>query len=324
MALRYGGRKLSFDVLTASTFFEDGDDDETPIYRSNSGPPIHQNGVASNPNRRKRKKKKKQLMECSISENSVTDGGIEGVMDDSVNQRVFENGNCTKELELESDCKGYNYSVSSVVCEEVVMAEGSGGGEIVCTRSVANGGGGGGGGGNEEAEVLDSRIDKNAKEEGRSSSGQELDLAMGKQRVEQNGDAGRRLGKGESLDWKKFMEEDPNYTFSVEKLPVKYFMEEMHGGNSLRRTTTLGNEKERERVYDTIFRLPWRCELDVVFWSYIAIQRLRAGPHLLLKILKDDNAFAAYRCWLLRLFRFVSVTVDYDANKDSYDLLEAS
>jgi len=49
--------------------------------------------------------------------------------------------------------------------------------------------------------------------------------------------------------------------FSVEKSPVTYFLEEMYNGNSLRSTTTLGNEKERERVYDTIFRLPWRCEL---------------------------------------------------------------
>jgi len=26
-------------------------------------------------------------------------------------------------------------------------------------------------------------------------------------------------------------------------------------------TTTIGDEKGREKVYDTIFRLPWRCEL---------------------------------------------------------------
>ncbi|TYJ33631.1 hypothetical protein E1A91_A05G116300v1, partial [Gossypium mustelinum] len=33
-------------------------------------------------------------------------------------------------------------------------------------------------------------------------------------------------------------------------------------------TTTLGSEKERERVYDTIFHLPWRCEvlIDVGFF----------------------------------------------------------
>lgn len=42
---------------------------------------------------------------------------------------------------------------------------------------------------------------------------------------------------------------------------MRYFVEEMRIGNALRSTTILGNEKERERVYDTIFRLPWRCEL---------------------------------------------------------------
>lgn len=47
---------------------------------------------------------------------------------------------------------------------------------------------------------------------------------------------------------------------------MKYFLEEVYAGNSLRSTTTLGNDKERERVYDTIFRLPWRCEL-VKSWT---------------------------------------------------------
>ena len=49
--------------------------------------------------------------------------------------------------------------------------------------------------------------------------------------------------------------------FSPEKSPLKYFMDDLFSGHSLRSTTTPGNEKERERVYDTIFRLPWRCEL---------------------------------------------------------------
>ncbi|KAL5146214.1 Protein POLLEN DEFECTIVE IN GUIDANCE 1 [Glycine soja] len=78
----------------------------------------------------------------------------------------------------------------------------------------------------------------------------------------------KKLETVESLDWKRIMAEDPNFVYSVEKSPVSYFLEEMHNGNSLRSTTTLGNEKERERVYDTIFRLPWRCELliDVGFF----------------------------------------------------------
>ncbi|KAK6146689.1 hypothetical protein DH2020_020558 [Rehmannia glutinosa] len=60
-------------------------------------------------------------------------------------------------------------------------------------------------------------------------------------------------------------------TVPVEKSPMKYFMEEMYAGNSLRSTTTLGKDKERERVYDTIFRLPWRCELIINFGFFVCL-----------------------------------------------------
>ncbi|CAA2992032.1 POLLEN DEFECTIVE IN GUIDANCE 1, partial [Olea europaea subsp. europaea] len=82
---------------------------------------------------------------------------------------------------------------------------------------------------------------------------------------------GKKLEKEESLDWKKLMSEDQNYSFPVEKSPVKYFMEEMNAGNSLRSTTTPGNDKERERVYDTIFRLPWRCELLINVGFFVCL-----------------------------------------------------
>jgi len=49
--------------------------------------------------------------------------------------------------------------------------------------------------------------------------------------------------------------------FSAKKSPVLYFFEKVYYGNSVWSTTTIGDEKGRERVYDTIFRLPWRCEL---------------------------------------------------------------
>ena len=42
------------------------------------------------------------------------------------------------------------------------------------------------------------------------------------------------------------------------------FMEEMDHGNSLRSMTTISNEKEQERVYDTIFCFPWRRDFVVV------------------------------------------------------------
>ncbi|KAL5078410.1 hypothetical protein RYX36_017394 [Vicia faba] len=58
------------------------------------------------------------------------------------------------------------------------------------------------------------------------------------------------------------------FSVTVKKSPVAYFLEKVGNGNSLWNTTTLGDEKGRERVYDTIFRFPWRCELliDVGFF----------------------------------------------------------
>ncbi|KAK2436850.1 protein POLLEN DEFECTIVE IN GUIDANCE [Trifolium repens] len=64
---------------------------------------------------------------------------------------------------------------------------------------------------------------------------------------------------------------------TLKQSPVTYFLDKVYNGNSLWNTTTLGNEKGRERVYDTIFRLPWRCELlidvgcFVCFYSFLSL-----------------------------------------------------
>ncbi|XP_059655310.1 protein POLLEN DEFECTIVE IN GUIDANCE 1 [Cornus florida] len=283
MALRSSGRKLSFEVLGANSFTED---DDTFIYRSNSDPPLGQNGETSRAspselksNRRKRKAKKKKskiIRQWSISEDSVVD---------DLRHTLLENGSSINELEL--NCN--NYSIQSVICEEVTVPEESVG--TVCAtppvakpefqnvhgsdgylvgelrqRTVVNGSGG--------CEEAVSRTGENAKEkekEKEESRSKELDSSLGRQRVEPSGNAARKLETAESLDWNRVMAEDPNYQFSVEKSPVKYFMEEMYGGNSLRSTTTLGNEKERERVYDTIFRLPWRCELLINVGYFVCL-----------------------------------------------------
>ncbi|KAL5150561.1 Protein POLLEN DEFECTIVE IN GUIDANCE 1 [Glycine soja] len=61
----------------------------------------------------------------------------------------------------------------------------------------------------------------------------------------------------ESLELKRVLGND-----SIPKRsPVSSFLEKVLHGNSVCSTTTVGDEKGRERVYDTIFRLPWRCEL---------------------------------------------------------------
>lgn len=72
------------------------------------------------------------------------------------------------------------------------------------------------------------------------------------------------------------------------KSPVKYFMEEMRIGNSLRSTTTLGNEKERERVYDTIFRLPWRCELVIL--AFLFLCPIEGNSLLIYNVMPDHKS----------------------------------
>ncbi|KAL6013387.1 hypothetical protein ACLOJK_003885 [Asimina triloba] len=70
-----------------------------------------------------------------------------------------------------------------------------------------------------------------------------------------------KLETAESLDWKRVMADNSDCPLAVEKMPLKYFIGELYGGNSLRSTTSLENEKKRQRVYNTMFHVPWRCEL---------------------------------------------------------------
>ncbi|KAK7368968.1 hypothetical protein VNO80_11001 [Phaseolus coccineus] len=68
----------------------------------------------------------------------------------------------------------------------------------------------------------------------------------------------------ESSELKRVLEDNS----ISKKSPVSYFFEKVYCGNSVWSTTTIGDEKGRERVYYTIFRLPWRCELliDIGFF----------------------------------------------------------
>lgn len=58
--------------------------------------------------------------------------------------------------------------------------------------------------------------------------------------------------------------------YPLELSPTRYFLDELRAGNSIRNTVSVGDVVDRERVYDTIFRLPWRCEL-VYYGSIIMI-----------------------------------------------------
>ncbi|XP_015079972.1 protein POLLEN DEFECTIVE IN GUIDANCE 1 [Solanum pennellii] len=270
MALRSTGRKISFDIL--STFLSDDDYDyDSSIIptclRSNSDPspqiiPIDDAKSPTGIRKKKKKKKKhRRITEHStISEFSVTDEELD---------RSFPVG------EFNAYCYSVAQSSSVVVCEEpeampppmphsscsVGSVTGLPFGELRQRNVMVNGV-------SEESvgsPQIAERESESVKElESRSNSRVEMDLNM-------DGIAGRSLEKEVSLDWKRLMAEDPNQTFPVDKSPVKCFMEEMYAGNSLRSTVALGNEKERERVYDTIFRLPWRCELLINVGFFVCL-----------------------------------------------------
>ncbi|XP_057777649.1 protein POLLEN DEFECTIVE IN GUIDANCE 1 [Salvia miltiorrhiza] len=240
MALRSGGRKLSFDILAADEY-EDLIS-STAMLRSHSDPPPLQNGAAASSPPRKRKKRKSRKGKSSLNSESPT--AETSVINGDVNYSCTLS-TLTEDAALIPDLDS---EVQQVTLSSVFGA--------LRQRNVGNGVSGG----TVEANSDDSGSSKKddvAKEEvaeNWSGCGKE----SGQQGPEMNG---RKLEKDGTLDWKEWMANDPTYMLPTEKSPMKYFLEEVYAGNSLRSTTTLGNDKERERVYDTIFRLPWRCEL---------------------------------------------------------------
>lgn len=285
MALKSTGRNLSFDVLSRNGSLDE--EEEAIFYRSNSDPIQSNHHNNDKPARRKRKKKKKNT---TTTHSSIPESPANATVSNS-----FPHNSRSKNGET-SGINGLEFSYSqTVLCPATTEVSDP---EFQKLRGTAelrqrpvNGSAGGVVG---ETQMTSSRIEAEDKEDSGVEAG-----SVSKQRSEPNGNAVPKLQTAESLDWKRLMAEDPNCEpfffflylflsynlclilnsssasvfknncsktfpsdlFSVDKSPVKYFMEEMSNGNSLRSTTTLGNEKERERVYDTIFRLPWRCEL---------------------------------------------------------------
>ncbi|TXG57093.1 hypothetical protein EZV62_018406 [Acer yangbiense] len=248
MGLRSSGRKVSFEILSKTSSFEDADRSSL-FCQSNSDPTRNQNDSQSdvsfqNPKSRKRKKHRKKkhttpLNDCAVIPEDPVNDHDDAVVSSEV---VFENGS---DLNCRSYVSGGSTTSVCTVTSDNVYNKGE-----LRQRNVN---------GIEEAE---SRAEE--------SSTTTAEKQPQQQRMsEANGSVVTKLETAESLDWKRLMaEEDSNFTYSVEKSPLKYFLEAMYNGNSLQSTTTFGDEKERERVYDTIFRLPWRCELliDVGFF----------------------------------------------------------
>ncbi|RZC69084.1 hypothetical protein C5167_032173 [Papaver somniferum] len=236
MALKSGGRKLSFDILNGDVFIED----EFVLYRSLSDP-MCENGETRKKHKKKKKKKKKNVNLTAIDEDPITGK----ILDDH------------RHNELESDDQSYKVETSLSTVHQIPEQEFQNFNldlqPLVELRQRTV-----------KLNVPSNHLNEfSAKEENDNNNnivGIGL-ISSSAQKPQLNGGVVSKLGTAESLDWKRLIAEDPTYLASLEKSPVNFFIGEMRSGNTLRSTTILGNDKERERVYDTIFRLPWRCEL---------------------------------------------------------------
>ncbi|XP_071702562.1 protein POLLEN DEFECTIVE IN GUIDANCE 1-like [Rutidosis leptorrhynchoides] len=326
--LRSGGRTLSFDVLTTTdSFFDDDADDRHFLLRSDS---VQTEPLVNTKPRRKRKHKKKKKIKPSDDDEHhlqfVNDShNLNTSGNPNPNPRSSDSGDCkfnSDRLIIDSSCCGVAamltettvvyeevyvppeekrvYPVSSSVRETRELRQRS---SSVCSSL-----------GEDQGNMM-FRIDEIVKEVDDSScssrngslSGKEFDTElMMKQTAEMkvNGYcAGRMLEKDESLDWKRLIADiDPNLNFLLETSPVKYFVDEMHGGNSLRTTTTLANEKDRERVYDTIFRMPWRCELLINVGFFVCLDSFLS----LLTIMPIRLLITSWRLLKKRQFKMLS------------------
>lgn len=191
MALKSGGRKLSFDILTTTTSF---DNDHNDFYYRSKSDMYNGNGTDNkspkSPKPRRRKRKSKARRKSSNDDDCTT----------TISDNLF-------------DCKRYNNSnnnsvVQTVLCEEGVSVpkndsfvstvssvsgtcsgtEYFSGGELRQRSSVVSGG--------EEEEKKKSNDGGDVKGCDNSVAGKQMN--------------GRKLETEESLDWKRVMADDPN------------------------------------------------------------------------------------------------------------------
>ncbi|TVU45387.1 hypothetical protein EJB05_04874 [Eragrostis curvula] len=248
MSLRSSGRQLSYELLAGDLSADDADD-----FSPRSLPDTTSNGQRR---RRKRSKRKRGFRSPPIEEAPAEGGPREGGGDASA-FRITDLRSATETVCVSSDAER-----SAASCVTYVGVE-------LRQRSVAGNG----------------RVLAASAEDGTSSCGSTRESTAAAAAVaadavaaawppEANGGVKKKLEKEESLDWEKFMKENGNILGEVERLdnsPFRYFLGELYGGNSLRSTIAVGNEKKRQRVYNTMFHVPWRCERLIVAGFFVCL-----------------------------------------------------
>ncbi|XP_062212215.1 protein POLLEN DEFECTIVE IN GUIDANCE 1-like [Phragmites australis] len=276
MSLRSGGRQLSFGLLAGDLSADDADD-----LSPRSLPDTTTDGQRR---RRRRSKLKRGFRGPPIEEVAAEGEPREGGVDADAAFRVTDLRSA-----VETVCESSDADRSAASCVTYVGLE-------LRQRSVSGSG----------------RLLAASAEDGTSSCGSSTretaaaaaavaDAAAAAWRPEANGGVKKKLEKEESLDWEKFMKDNSNILGEVEHLdnsPFRYFLGELYGGNSLRSTIAVGNEKKRQRVYNTMFHVPWRCERLILTGFFVCLDSFLS----LLTIMPARIVITVWRVLKMRQF----------------------
>ncbi|WOL02597.1 protein POLLEN DEFECTIVE IN GUIDANCE 1 [Canna indica] len=280
-----GAMMLSFDVLAG-----DSSGDEHSLLPAVHSNPILANGDGGRALRRRRKsraaKKNKRMVERAASEDlnpptelvdekpSVVENGY---FHDSIGIKVLENRSV-----VETVCEG---TVVETVCEDTVVEAECDSSRVSCVSF---------------AELRQRNVNGSAAEEPGEEAKSTRENSAGQRKPESNVGV-NNLATAESLDWNQVMAQDPNLLGEVsfvDRSPFKYFVGEIYSGSSLRGTISAGNEKKRQRVYNTMFHVPWRCERLIVAGFFVCLESFLS----LLTIMPAKIAMAVWRVLKTRQF----------------------
>ncbi|CAN6309606.1 unnamed protein product [Urochloa humidicola] len=281
MSLRSGGRQLSFELLAgAGDLTADDADDISP----RSLPDTTSDGQR----RRRRRSKRKRGFRSPPIDEAASEGEQprgESGGDAAAAFRVTDLRSA-----VETVCESSEPERSEASCVTYVGVE-------LRQRSVSRG----------ERSLAASPEDGassrgSSTRESAAAAAVAADVAAAAWRPEANGGVKKKLEKEESLDWEKYMKENSNVLGEVERLdnsPFRYFLGELYGGNSLRSTIAVGNEKKRQRVYNFMFHVPWRCERLIVAGFFVCLDSFLS----LLTIMPARIVVTIWRVLKTRKFR---------------------
>lgn len=78
-------------------------------------------------------------------------------------------------------------------------------------------------------------------------------------------------GTPQLLDWERLMAANSSCSQPANVSPMQYFFGEVLCTGTLQNTESAENDKKRQHVYNTMFHVPWRCELLIVVGFFVCL-----------------------------------------------------